>query len=250
VKKSLLVACVLSIAVIAGGLYWWTKNDKPVANPAIPKPSAKSSTVENGGSTGFNKKSYSNTDPTSVWVIVNKKHALPGGYVPAELVVPSVPLNLSASSQQMQVSSAMAPSLEQMVTAAQHDGINLKLNSGYRSEALQKKLFDNYAARDGVAAAATYSAYPGTSEHQTGLAADLMAANGQCTLEICFADTPEGQWLTAHAHEYGFIIRYPQGKQDITTYQYEPWHIRFVGKELAAQLYSSGLTMEEFFGYN
>lgn len=222
----------------------------PVANTEVPKSSAKASTAENRSNAGFNKKSYSNIDPTSIWVIVNKKHALPSGYAPAELVVPDVPLNLSASSQQMQVSSAMAQSLEQMVAAAQSQGIPLKLNSGYRSEALQKQLFDNYAARDGAAAAATYSAYPGTSEHQTGLAADLMAVNGQCTLEICFADTPEGRWLAAYAHEYGFIIRYPQGKQDITTYQYEPWHIRFVGKQLAAQLYSSGLTMEEFFGYN
>ena len=248
-KKSLLAVCVLAIATIAVGIYVWARDDtKPDAKSPPAKTITNTPAVESNGS--FNKQQFSTTDPNSIWVIVNKKHPLPGGFVPNDLVVPNVPLNLSSDNQQMHVSSAMAPSLATLFAGARNAGLSLKLNSGYRSEALQKQLFDSYAARDGAAGAATYSAYPGTSEHQTGFASDVMAASGQCTLEICFADTPEGQWLTAHAHEYGFIIRYPQGKQSITTYQYEPWHIRFAGKELATQLYSSGLTVEEFFGYN
>lgn len=149
----------------------------------------------------------------------------------------------------MQVSSVMAPALQEMVAAAKKDNVNLMLSSGYRSETLQTQFYNNYVAKDGQAAADRYSARPGTSEHQTGLAADMIPTNDKCHLEVCFAQTAEGKWLAAHAHEYGFIIRYLDGKEAETTYQYEPWHIRYVGKELAAQLHTSGQTMEAFFDY-
>jgi D-alanyl-D-alanine carboxypeptidase len=243
VKKSLLAGYGLAVLAIAAGLFFWNKYENSANSQA--KPAA-----VGANQAGINKQQYSTTDPNSIWVIVNKKHPLPDGYKPTILVTPNIALNLPAQDEQMQVSSQMAPSLEKLFAGAQAAGINLKLNSAYRSEALQKELYDSYAARDGQAAAATYSAPPGTSEHQTGLAADIMADDDKCSLDICFADTPEGQWLKAHAHEYGFIIRYLKGKEALTTYQYEPWHIRYVGTELATQLYSSGETMEEFFDYN
>jgi D-alanyl-D-alanine carboxypeptidase len=132
------------------------------------------------------------------------------------------------------------------VAAAVKDGINLVMISGYRSYAAQVSTYNGYVAKDGKTAADTYSARPGHSEHQTGWAADL--GNGTCDLEICFGDTKSGKWLATHAHEYGFIIRYPLGKEAITGYQYEPWHLRFVGLELSAELFKTGQTMEEFFG--
>ena len=107
--------------------------------------------------------------------------------------------------------------------------------------------YDAYAARDGQAAADRYSARPGTSEHQTGLSFDVTAADGSCHLEVCFENTPEGLWVAENAHLFGFVIRYPEGKENITGYQYEPWHLRYVGPALAEQLHDTGQTLEEFF---
>src|SRR5699024_5056985 len=95
---------------------------------------------------------------------------------------------------------------------------------------------------DGAEMADTYSARPGHSEHQTGLAFDLNE------ISDAFAGTPEAEWLAEHAHEYGFIIRYPADKEDITGYSYEPWHVRYLGKEIAEKVYESGLCLEEYLG--
>ena len=127
-------------------------------------------------------------------------------------------------------------------SGAAADGIGLFVCSGFRSYTYQASLYNNYVNRDGRAAADTYSARPGHSEHQTGLAIDVNSTDGS------MATSPEGIWLAAHCAEYGFIIRYPQGKEEITGYMYEPWHVRYVGKELAAELTENGLTLEEYFG--
>ena len=100
----------------------------------------------------------------------------------------------------------------------------------------------SYCAEDGRAAADTYSARPGHSEHQTGLAIDLNDVTDN------FGNSREGKWVAAHCHEYGFIIRYPKGKQKITGYMYEPWHVRYVGVKLATKIHDSGLTLEEYLG--
>lgn len=123
-------------------------------------------------------------------------------------------------------------------------GLNIWLASGYRSYNTQNYLYNNYVARDGVVAADTYSARPGHSEHQTGLAFDLNSVNSS------FAYTDEGKWIKDNCYLYGFIIRYPKGKESITGYMYEPWHLRYVGKELAEKIYNEGnwLTLEEYFG--
>ena len=131
---------------------------------------------------------------------------------------------------------------EEMKAGAAEDGYTLKIVSGFRSFETQYVIYWRYVRNDGQKAADTYSARPGHSEHQTGLAMDLNS------LKSAFGDTPEGKWLAAHCHEYGFIIRYPKGKSGITGYIYEPWHVRYVGVELATKLYESGLTLEEYFG--
>ena len=123
-------------------------------------------------------------------------------------------------------------------------GLNLWIASGYRSYATQKRLYNNYVSSDGKEAADTYSARPGYSEHQTGLAFDLNS------VEESFANTDEGKWVKDNCYRYGLIIRYPKGKESITGYIYEPWHLRYVGVKLATKLYNDGdwITLEEYFG--
>ncbi len=125
-------------------------------------------------------------------------------------------------------------------------GLSLSIVSGYRSYVTQRNTYNNYVARDGQAVADTYSARPGHSEHQTGLAIDVNS------LLVSFENTPEGQWLKDNCYKYGFILRYPKGKDSITGYMYEPWHFRYVGNSLAEQLYNSGdwITLEEYLGIN
>ncbi len=197
---------------------------------------------------GFNKNMFALDNSDSPWWVVNKKRPLPAGYVPPDLGVPPVKLRLAASAEQMQYRKSATPALEELFAAAKQDGIDLVFGSGYRSEALQRQFYNSYVASDGQEAADRYSARPGTSEHQTGLSFDATASNGACHLEKCFADTPEGKWLVANAHTYGFIVRYAQGKEAITGYDYEPWHMRFVGKELAIEMHRTGVqTLEEYF---
>ncbi|OYW83930.1 hypothetical protein B7Z17_04880, partial [Candidatus Saccharibacteria bacterium 32-49-10] len=124
-------------------------------------------------------------------------------------------------------------------------GFDLFLASGFRSYELQNFYYTNYAASAGQQEADKYSAKPGNSEHQTGLAFDISLSSRQCYLETCFGDTEDAKWLEANSTSYGFILRYPNNKVDATGYQYEPWHFRYVGVELAAALKQSNLSLDE-----
>lgn len=199
-------------------------------------------------SSGFDKQQYSIDEPGSQWWVVSRERPLPDGYTPPSLGVPNVRLRLDSGAEQMKLSQTAIPAVEAMFADATSDGITLVFGSGYRSEALQAQFYNSYVASDGQEAADRYSARPGTSEHQTGLVFDVTSPSGQCHLEICFEDLPQGQWVAQNAHTHGFIIRYLEGKEDITGYQYEPWHLRYVGKELANELHENSQTMEEFFG--
>ncbi|MBS6937271.1 MAG: M15 family metallopeptidase [Clostridium sp.] len=147
-----------------------------------------------------------------------------------------------------------APAIREMIQAAKEDGVELMLCSAYRSVEKQQQLFDRsqqaYMAQgmseeEAYAKTATETAIPGTSEHQTGLAADIVTPTYQM-LDAGFADTPAGQWLSEHAAEYGFVLRYPQDKQEVTGIIYESWHYRFVGKTHAKLMKESGLCLEEY----
>ena len=147
-----------------------------------------------------------------------------------------------------------APAMREMIQAAKEDGVELMLCSAYRSVEKQQQLFDRsqqaYMAQgmseeEAYAKTATETAIPGTSEHQTGLAADIVTPTYQM-LDAGFADTPAGQWLSEHAAEYGFVLRYPQDKQEVTGIIYESWHYRFVGKTHAKLMKESGLCLEEY----
>lgn len=131
-----------------------------------------------------------------------------------------------------------------MKSDASSIGLNLWAQSGYRSYDYQNDLYNGYIKRNGKKAADTFSARPGASEHQTGLAFDLN------TITNSFKDTAEGKWVNKNCYLYGYILRYPEGKTNETGYIYEPWHIRYVGKELAKKLYNNGnwITMEDYFG--
>ena len=155
-------------------------------------------------------------------LIANKSYALPEGYAPGG-ILPTV----------MEAWNAM-------VAAAKKDGISLWIISGYRSYETQKAVYNNYVANNGQADADTYSARPGHSEHQTGLAFDINE------ISYSFGDTPAGKWVAENAAQYGFIVRYPQEKQHITGYIYEPWHLRYLGTEMAMAVYNSGLCLEEY----
>jgi zinc D-Ala-D-Ala carboxypeptidase len=190
---------------------------------------------------------YDLTTPSSITFIANKNRPLPADYVPPDLITPDVRLRLSPGAEQMQFRAVAHADLKAMFEAANTDSVQLVFGSGYRSYALQKQFYDSYVERDGQAAADRYSARPGTSEHQTGLSFDVTSPSQTCHLEICFEDTPQGKWMAKNAHNYGFVLRYPEGKEAITGYQYEPWHFRYTGPELAQEVYEQNLTLEDYF---
>lgn len=197
----------------------------------------------------FDKQLRSIDDPASLWVIVNKLRPLnPAAYAPA-IRTPAMLLRLNADAPEMRVSVIAIPDLERLNAASKSAGLTMKIASGYRSFGSQASVYDAEVRANGQAQADRQSARPGHSEHQTGLAIDLGPASGECLIAECFGELAEGKWLATNAHTYGFIIRYPPGKESVTGYLYEPWHLRYVGSELAAELHRLGSpTLEEFFG--
>ena len=180
-------------------------------------------------------------------VVVNKKRELAEDYVPSDLVEPDVPFSFNEKHEKRFMRAEAAAALEQLFALAEQDGIQLQAVSGYRSYATQRSIYNYNVSRDGEEKANQFSAKPGQSEHQTGLAMDLSYPGDPHPLEQSFADTEAGKWLADNAHRAGFIIRYPKGKEDITGYAYEPWHVRYVGVEIAKEIYEKGLTLEEWF---
>ncbi|MEK3884079.1 M15 family metallopeptidase [Paenibacillus sp. PL2-23] len=185
--------------------------------------------------------------PESIEALVNPYNMLPENYEPDDLVYPDVRFTFSEKIEKRMLRKEAAEALEAMFAGAEADGIYLAGVSAYRSHETQKALFNRYVKRDGYEKARTYSALPGTSEHETGLAVDVSGSDGKCAAADCFGDTKEAAWLKEHAAEYGYIIRYPEGKQHITGYQYEPWHLRYVGIDIASELAASGETLEEYY---
>lgn len=156
-------------------------------------------------------------------LLVNKEHGLPSDFAP-------------------KLETVCYDWFNKLSTDASKEGLKIYLASGYRSYSDQEVIYENYVEEDGEEKADTYSAKPGYSEHQTGLCIDCN------TVDDAFGYTEEAAWLAEHAHEYGFIIRYPQGKEYITGYQYEPWHIRYVGSKIANALHITGMCLEEYLG--
>ncbi len=176
-------------------------------------------------------------------LLLNKNYILPDGYVPK--------LAEAVKGSGVKLDYRVAPHYQEMYDAAKKDGITLTPVSGYRSFQRQKNNFENsiaqyqkqgYSKKDATIKASETRLLPGTSEHNAGLAMDI------CSLSTSFDTTKEYKWLQAHAHEYGFILRYPKDKINITQITYEPWHYRYVGTEIAKKLKESGQVLEEYLG--
>lgn len=181
-----------------------------------------------------------NPDAGSLAEVVNKRRPnSPINRVPQDLV--------GVGTQLMRREAASA--LVRLRNAAAKAGVPMATVSGYRSHATQTALFNSYVAQYGQAVAETISARPGFSEHQSGLVIDIGNPNGACGLSACFAGTPAGSYAAANAWRYGFVVRYPNGYAYITGYAYEPWHLRYVGVYVAADMRNRGFkTLEQYFG--
>ncbi len=179
-------------------------------------------------------------------ILVNKTHSLPTGYVPKNLTAPNV---TSANKSKTMMTAEAAKALEALFAKARQDNIKLTAISGYRSYERQNAIFASNINKYGSAAAANqFSARPGQSEHQTGLAMDVSSPSVNFALTQSYGQTREGRWLKENAPKYGFIIRYTKGNENITGYQFEPWHIRYVGKSASLEIASRNITLEEYLG--
>lgn len=182
-----------------------------------------------------------NTDLTKGFLMIANKHYYLGNYIPEDLVTIDAKYGY-----QGKINATVYEEYKKLFDAAYQAGMRLTINSPYRSYQTQNTLYNNYSARDGKAAADTYSARPGYSEHQTGLAMDITSNRSNFD---SFENTQEFTWMQEHAHEYGFILRYPKGKEYITGYIYEPWHYRYVGIEAATYIREHQITYEEYYAY-
>ena len=218
----------------------------------------KSSAPESNNSTSSNNTSSKNTTsqvveayiPNGDWrlIIANKQHPMPKSYT----------VNVSYISGSYRIDSRVKDSYNAMITAAKNDGVTLKIISGFRTFSGQESLFNNkvnqylnkgYSKEKAKELAAQYVAPPGTSEHLTGLAVDLISPdwyNTHSSLTSDFENTKQFAWLYSHCAEYGFILRYPKDKVAITGYSYEPWHYRYVGVEAAKEIMSKKICLEEY----
>jgi D-alanyl-D-alanine carboxypeptidase len=187
------------------------------------------------------------TNSEAMTVIVNKQRSLPEGYEPDDLVEPNVPFSFDGPHEKRHMRKEAAEALEKLFAGAKADDIELRAVSGYRSYQRQVSIYNNNVKTKGKEYTDRVSSVPGHSEHQTGLAIDVSSPSVGNAIEEVFGTSKEGQWLAEHAAEYGFIIRYPKGEEAITGYVYEPWHIRYVGTDLAPDVVKSGLTLEEYF---
>ena len=190
---------------------------------------------------GLDKDFYEDTtkveNPDDVTALINKYHYVDKDFVPKDLVV------LFDSRQNAKMTRVAAEAYKEFIEGSKKDGLTLESTTAYRSYNFQNALYTNYVRQDGVKKADTYSARPGTSEHQLGLAVDLNDPN----VSGARLNEKDGKWVRENAHKYGFILRYLEEFVPVTGYMYEPWHIRYLGKDLATKVYESGLTYDEYY---
>jgi D-alanyl-D-alanine carboxypeptidase len=249
---------LLAVVVAAGVGLWvtWDSTQTAATDPGGPPPNLVSTTVPPIGSgTQPQRRALAVPactsgsepvvgDPAADWdrVVVDTSVALPESFVPPDLVS----VSQAGFVGQDQVRAIVIPDLAALRQAAQAAGAPIVVASGYRSFSYQKSLFDERVAQVGEAEAALRTARPGHSEHQLGTAIDVLTpAGGELTLD--FASTPQGTWVAAHAYEFGFVLSYPPDSKDRTCYEYEPWHLRYVGRERAAAIHDAGVTPREWF---
>lgn len=212
------------------------------AAPAPPPTFKASTTIQNTAING-------STDPNSIFVLVNKRNPLkPLGYGPSDLRTPRV---AAAGVEAALLRDEPATAVERMFAVANAAGVQIKIQSSYRSYTTQVGLYGSYVEQKGQASSDTSSARPGYSEHQSGLTLDIGDATtaASCQFTECVASTAAGLWVAQHGAEFGFIVRYPNELERITGYLYEPWHLRYVGIEAAQDMKARGVsTYEQYLG--
>lgn len=205
-------------------------NEEPKEEPAKEPEEPTSVEPEQPSSDNEDTEKIIVENPGAIDVLVNRINNLPDTYVPEDLVpLTEVPTILS-NPEVNQLRLPAYDALKLLFAGAKEAGFELFARSGYRSYNTQVSLYSSYVNNHGQEAADTFSAKPGQSEHQTGLSMDITSEYMNYQLSETFGDTDEGKWVSENAHKYGFIVRYPKGKENITGYMYEPWHIRYLGK--------------------
>lgn len=229
-KKRIIVLAISSLFII-GSAFIVTKKDNIKAQNNTSNMSKNN--YKNDGNLSASKEYIEGVQPLYIdgIVVVNKKYGLPQDYRATE-----------------ELEKDAIDAAKRMMKSAEEDGVVIKIRSGYRSYSIQSTLYNNYVRRDGKEAADKYSAVPGYSEHQTGLAFDFTTSDTITSIGDWFTDTIQAKWLYENAYKYGFIIRYPEGKEDITGYQYESWHYRYIGEEHSIHFAMNNLTLEEYLG--
>ena len=237
-----LILALLAVAVVVVGVVVGANANAGAEATATPTPTetprpapaeaAPPATVDT-----FDRTAHSLDDPMSIWVVVNKLRPMnPQDFEPEDLVFVDVE-QTNAAYMRQEASDAIITMFD---AAANEADLFLASNSAFRSYESQENIYDGDD---------TQTARPGFSEHQTGLTMDIGASSGECSIEACFGELPEGIWLRDNAYRFGFILRYPADKTAVTGYEYEPWHFRYVGVPLATEMRDRGITtLEEFFG--
>ncbi len=245
VRKSLVaVSVAVCVVAIGGPVLMGRASDEPVVAATAPVRAVAVPPTPEAASTKaarpFDRTAHSTTDPSSIWVIVNKTHPIrPSDFRPDLAIV-----------RGYQVATPAVRPLQRLLDASDRRGLGFKIASAFRSYEYQLHVHAATAATRGDAGADLVSARAGHSEHQTGLAVDLVTpADPGCDFEACFAGTPGGRWLAGSAWRFGFVVRYQPATTAVTGYAAEPWHLRYVGRPLTAELRRTGIaTLEEFFG--
>lgn len=252
-RRTIVVAVIAAVVLVAGVIGAIVVLTPRSAEPeSTPTPSRTPSDTPAPTPTPtptptFDTTAQSIDDPASYWLVVNKQRPIAiQGYEPSDLVAVPVPYINEPYLRQ-----AASDAVVQMFAAITAEtGLQLQAQSAYRSYSVQESVYAGWVSSLGQEAADLTSARPGYSEHQTGLAIDVNALPDQgCALEPCWGATPHAAWIAQNAYRFGFIVRYPDGKTPITGYEYEPYHLRYVGVELATEMHNTGIqTLEEFFG--
>lgn len=189
--------------------------------------------------------SYTNTKPADLTkqygILVNRYNYLGKDYIPDDLQ----PVSIKYAYGTQQLRQAALEQFIKMFNAAQKENIKIVIGGAYRSYDYQDKMWNRYSNENGADWADIFAARPGYSEHQTGLAIDLIGA----TSAKDFEKTEVFKWMEKHSYEYGFILRYPKGLEDITSFSYEPWHYRYVGIDIAKKIHDENITLDEYYAY-
>lgn len=247
-RQIYIIAAVVVIAVVAAGLVFVKYlNDNSGQNGKENNSEKGDITVIEESEESIAKREALEADKEKgLLILVNKENPVDSTYKPEDLAdIKYFASDRSAAGRFMRAEAADA--FHQLSETAKAEmGYEIVVTTAYRSYDFQAMLYNNYVANHGQQEADTFSAQPGKSEHQSGLAADVSSPSVGYQLTRDYINTEEGKWLNDNAYRFGFIIRFPEGKEEITGYMYEPWHIRYVGKTAAEEIFNEGITLEEY----